>query len=159
MPAWKSTKWLPYLQIDYLKNELSTQKRLLYAASYGMSFSFKELETCIMGGNVATSAATMITPIQEEEEEEKNIQQQNLEEYKEDEGKAAEVILQDYTNSAATTDNNNNEERPNIYAKKFVSCSKTLRVLNMLRNAEVGLTLTISQYEEITPTGICIICH
>jgi len=134
--------------------DLSTQKRLLYAASYGMSFSFKELETCIMGGNVATSAATMITPIQEEEEEEKNIQQQNLEEYKEDEGKAAEVILQDYTNSAATTDNNNNEERPNIYAKKFVSCSKTLRVLNMLRNAEVGLTLTISQYEEITPTGV-----
>lgn len=135
--------------------DLSTQKRLLYAASYGMSFSFKELETCILGGNVTASAPTMITPIQEEEEERENHrqeQQQMLEEYKEGEGKAAEVILN--TATTATNNNKNNEERPNIYAKKFVSCAKALRVLNMLRNAEIGLSLTISQYEEITPTGV-----
>jgi hypothetical protein len=129
--------------------DIYTQKRLLHAASYGMSFTFKELDTCILGGNTVFTASTATTraTIQGEEVEE---DQQDLEEYKEGEGKAAELVLRDYTSAG----NNNNEERPTVYAKKIVSCSKTLRVLNMLRNPEVGLTLTISQYEEITPAGV-----
>lgn len=111
--------------------DIPTQKRLLRAASYGMNFTNKEQEASILGGDISSTAA---------------IIEQEDDEYKEGEGK-----VDNHGIPSSTTQTN---ERPTASAKSFVSSSKKLRVLNTLRNPDVGLALTSSQYDEITSTGV-----
>ena len=87
--------------------DISTQKRLLGAASYGMHFSYKEIDerTCLMGGPLDGSP----------------------------EGSSV---------------------RPSHTTVRFVAASRKLRILNALRNPDVGFLLTSSQYDAITPTGL-----
>lgn len=43
---------------------------------------------------------------------------------------------------------------PSSTTRKFVATARKLRILNSLRNPEVGLVLTSSQYDAISPTGV-----
>lgn len=47
-----------------------------------------------------------------------------------------------------------NKVKPSATAIKFVSAAKKLRVLNALRDPVVGFSLTSSQFDAITPTGV-----
>ena len=44
--------------------------------------------------------------------------------------------------------------RPTTEASNFVASARKIRVMNALRDSKVGLVLTSSQYDAITPTGI-----
>lgn len=44
--------------------------------------------------------------------------------------------------------------RPSFTTVKFVAASRKLRILNALRNPNVGFILSSSQYDAITPTGL-----
>jgi hypothetical protein len=43
---------------------------------------------------------------------------------------------------------------PSTTTQKFVATSRKLRILNALRNPDVGLVMTSSQYDAISPTGV-----
>lgn len=80
--------------------DIYTQKRLLRAASYGMHFSYKTLET----DNRELNPLGEFFPVE--------------------------------------------------VAPKFVAAARKLRVLNALRNPNVGFILTSAQFDSITATGI-----
>jgi vacuolar protein sorting-associated protein 16 len=88
--------------------DITTQKRLLRAASYGMHFSYKlgdgEQNVLIGGPITGSDAETRILP------------------------------------SRTTV--------------KFVDAARKLRILNAMRNPEVGFLLTAAQYDAVSPTGV-----
>ncbi|KAL3924107.1 MAG: hypothetical protein SGILL_001250 [Bacillariaceae sp.] len=88
--------------------DISTQKRLLRAASYGMHFMYKtpNEKRSIMGGNI-----------------------------------------QDANDENALT-------MPSRVTAKFVKTSRKLRILNSVRNPDVGFVITSVQYDAVTPVGV-----
>ena len=44
--------------------------------------------------------------------------------------------------------------RPSLSAVKFVTSSQKLRILNALRHPDVGLMLTLAQFDSVTPAGV-----
>jgi vacuolar protein sorting-associated protein 16 len=88
--------------------DIQTQKRLLRAASYGMHFSYKTVDSehaVLMGGSTSGSA----------------IERRFL---------------------------------PSEITIKFVAAARKIRVLNALRNPNVGFILTSAQYDAMTPAGV-----
>ena len=83
---------------------ISTQKRLLRAASYGMHFSYKSSKMLIGGPVIGSDPDSGLLP-------------------------------------SKTT-------------YKFVSAARKLRILNALRNPDVGFLLTAAQFDAMTPTGV-----
>jgi vacuolar protein sorting-associated protein 16 len=53
-----------------------------------------------------------------------------------------------------TNDLNDDDILPSEVAIKFTSAARKLRVMNSLRDPRVGLTLTTSQYDLVTPVGV-----
>jgi len=87
--------------------DIPTQKRLLRAASYGMHFSYKNIEDedrLVVGGPLSGS-------------------------------EPGSGLL------------------PSTTTVKFVNTAKKIRVLNALRNPNVGFVITSAQYDAITPSG------
>lgn len=56
--------------------------------------------------------------------------------------------------NADTSHNTNQHIWPSATTREFVATARKLRVLNALRNPQVGFVLTASQWEALTPTGI-----
>lgn len=86
--------------------DITTQKRLLRAASYGMHFSYKKIDQEVMIGGPFTGS-----------DPESGI-------------------------------------LPSKTAHSFVSAARKLRVLNALRNPEVGFLLTAAQFDAVSATGV-----
>lgn len=89
--------------------DIVTQKRLLRAASFGMTFLYKQPNESgtIMGGP-----------------------------------------------SGATVDVADSHLRPSPVARIFVACGRKLRILNALRNPNVGVLVTSLQFDAMTATGV-----
>lgn len=84
--------------------DIDVQKRLLRAATYGMHFGFKKVDS-VLGGPVTGSSPES-------------------------------GVL------------------PSKTAHNFVQAARKLRILNALRNPDVGFVLTSGQFDAMTPTGV-----
>lgn len=128
--------------------DIPTQKRLLKAASYGMHFSYKEIsegdnsglsqerQSAFMGGKIKWDYSLGAHNTEVPEEEEDNSEQHEL-----------------YLDSTLNK-GNSVKIRPTSVALTFVAASKKLRILNALRDPRVGFSITSSQFDVMSPTGI-----
>ncbi|KAL7575766.1 hypothetical protein ACA910_003096 [Epithemia clementina (nom. ined.)] len=105
--------------------DIATQKRLLRAASYGMQFLKQRQASTQMNSN---TCLVMGGPYDLESDEQNNNKQ--------------------------TNDKNNELVLPSLTTRQFVAAARKLRILNALRNPNVGFVLTLAQYDALTHTGI-----
>ena len=115
--------------------DVHVQKRLLRAASYGMHFVYKDQldDRKIMGGEAKVDFREKDDTNQEHEDD--NIDALSFD-------------------SNGVQKNNLSNVRPSPTAGVFVAAAKKTRILNALRNPEVGFAMTSAQFDMIKPTGI-----
>ena len=110
--------------------DIATQKRLLRAASYGMQF-LKQKQALTHISNKTGFVMGGSSDISNGD------------------------ALENGDNNNQTASNGNSElVLPSLTTRQFVAAARKLRILNALRNPQVGFVLTLAQYDALTHTGV-----
>lgn len=107
--------------------DILTQKRLLRAASYGMQFlKQRQASNSVSSSNALIMGGELDLGEAPPSEEDVDTGSINTD----------EVVLPSYT------------------TRQFVAAARKLRILNALRNPQVGFILTVNQYDTLTSPGV-----